>query len=274
MSATAFWDARRNRIRTRKGGWRIGRGISVHGHSLLGELVGSHGFFEVLYLEVTGRLPDPRLAQWMEASFLCLAFPDPRIWCNQIGALAGSTRVSPTVAISAGVMASASSLYGPGSTRAAADFLIEAQAAVGAGIPLETFIANCTRPGGRVRAPGFSRPIAEGDDRVEVLRELGHELGFEDGDCLRLAAAIDALLTAGGSAGINMLGYLAAFLLDHGEVSIDDGERIYALAVNAGVHACYTEASSEPAGAFMPLSCEDIEYRGHAARDIPPEWPA
>ena len=79
MNTRAFWDARRNRIRTRKGGWRIGKGISVHGHSLLGELVGRHGFFEVLHLEVTGRLPDPRLAQWMEASFLCLAFPDPRI---------------------------------------------------------------------------------------------------------------------------------------------------------------------------------------------------
>ena len=68
MNDTAFWDSRRNRIRTRKGGWRIGRGISVHGHSLLGDLVGSHGFFDVLYLEVTGRLPDPRLAQWIEAS--------------------------------------------------------------------------------------------------------------------------------------------------------------------------------------------------------------
>ena len=122
MNDTAFWDSRRNRIRTRKGGWRIGRGISVHGHSLLGDLVGSHGFFDVLYLEVTGRLPDPRLAQWIEASFLCLAFPDPRIWCNQIGALAGSSRIPPTVGISAGVMASESTLYGPGSTRAAHDF--------------------------------------------------------------------------------------------------------------------------------------------------------
>ena len=274
MNDTAFWDSRRNRIRTRKGGWRIGRGISVHGHSLLGDLVGSHGFFDVLYLEVTGRLPDPRLAQWIEASFLCLAFPDPRIWCNQIGALAGSSRIPPTVGISAGVMASESTLYGPGSTRAAHDFLVSAQAALDAGASLETFIAGCTRPGGRVRAPGFSRPIAQGDDRVDALRDLGHELGFRDGAYLRLAADIDTHLCARGDAGMNMLGYLAAFLLDHGDMKIEDGERIYALAVNAGVHACYAEANTEAAGAFLPLSCEDIEYRGHAAREIPEGWPS
>ena len=92
MNDTTFWDQRRNRIRTRKGGWRIGGGISVHGYSLLEDLVGRRSFFEVLYLEVAGKLPDPRLARWLEASFLCLAFPDPRIWCNQIGALAGSAR--------------------------------------------------------------------------------------------------------------------------------------------------------------------------------------
>jgi len=273
VSATAVWEARRNRIRTRKGGWRIGQGISVHGYSLLGDLVGNHGFFEVLHLEVTGRLPDPLLAQWMEASFLCLAFPDPRIWCNQIGALAGSARTPPTIGISAGVMASDSTLYGPGTTAAAHDFLAAAKSAIDAGEPLEAFIARCTRPGGRVRAPGFSRPIAQGDDRVAVLRELGHELGFRDGAFLQLAARIDALLCARGDAGINMLGYLAAFLFDHGDMTLPDAERIYALAVNAGVHACYTEANTEPAGAFLPLSCEDLEYCGHPARAIPAEWP-
>jgi hypothetical protein len=273
MNRSAFWENRRNRIRTRKGGWRIGRGISVHGHSLLDDLVGRHGFFEVLHLEVTGRLPDPRLARWIEASFLCLAFPDPRIWCNQIGALAGSARIPPTVGISAGVMASESTLYGPGSTRPAHDFLVSVQSALDAGSSLEEVIARCTRPGGRVRAPGFSRPIAQGDDRVDALRNLGRELGFSDGVYLQLAAGIDALLGARGGAGINMLGYLAAFLLDHGDMTIEDGERIYALAVNAGVHACYAEANSDPAGAFLPLSCEDVEYRGHAARDMPAGWP-
>lgn len=273
MNDTTFWDQRRSRIRTRKGGWRIGGGISVHGHSLLEDLVGRRSFFEVLYLEVTGKLPDPRLARWIEASFLCLAFPDPRIWCNQIGALAGSVRLTPTVGISAGVMASESTLYGPGSTRPAHDFLVSAQAARMSGTSLEAFIASRTRPGGRVRAPGFTRPIAQGDDRVPALAGLAVELGFVNGTYLGLALEIDALLAPHGDAGLNMLGYLAAFLLDHGDMQIADGECLYALAVNAGVHACYAEAASAPAGGFLPLSCADVQYRGAPARPLPDAWP-
>jgi citrate synthase len=271
VSRTAFWDARRNRIRTRKGGWRIGGGIRVHGHSLLGELVGRHRFTEVLFLEVTGRLPEPRLARWIEGSFLCLAFPDPRIWCNQIGALAGSARIPPTTSIAAGTMASDSRLYGPGSTRAACGFLLAAHEHLQAGGTLADFLRRHTSRGGRCKAPGFARPIARGDDRVAALEGLAAELGFEEGEYLGIARGLHAALEARGESGINMLGYVAAFLLDRG-MRIEEGERLYALAVNAGVHACYSEAASEPAGAFLPMACEDVEYTGTAPRELPPEW--
>ena len=88
MSRVEFWDARRNRIISRKGGWQVGRGVNAGGYSLLDDLALNKGFFEVLYLHVCGRLPERRLARWLEASFICLSFPDARIWCNQIGALA------------------------------------------------------------------------------------------------------------------------------------------------------------------------------------------
>jgi citrate synthase len=269
MNPVQAWrEARRNRILTRKGGWRIGGGVSVHGHSLFDELVGRHSFIETLCLEVLGALPEPRLARWIEASFLCLSFPDPRIWCNQIGALAGSARVDPVAGIAAGVMASDSALYGPGATRAACEFLLDARAALAAGATPEEFLATRTRRGARVRAPGFTRPIARGDDRVGALARLATELGFEDGEHLRLAWRIDALLAARGAGdGINMLGYVAAFLLDRG-LAIDAGERLYALCVNAGVHACYAEAADEPAGGFLPLAVDDVEYTGVAAREL------
>lgn len=273
MSATAFWEARRNRIRTRKGGWRIGGGIRVLGRSLLGELVGRHTFTEVLFLEVTGRLPEPRLARWIEGSFLCLAFPDPRIWCNQIGALAGSTRIPPTTGIAAGTMASDSRLYGPGSTRAACRFLLSARSHLQSGGTVASFLARNTSRGGRCKAPGFARPIARGDDRVAALEGLAAELGFIDGEHLGIARAIHAALEARGDSGMNMLGYVAAFLLDCG-MRVEDGERLYALAVNAGVHACYAETASEPAGGFLPMACEDVEYTGVAARELPAGWRA
>lgn len=271
MTGTAFWDSRRNRIRTRKGGWRIGEGIRVHGHSLLVELVGRHSFTEVLFLEVTGQLPEPRLARWIEGSFLCLAFPDPRIWCNQIGALAGSTRIPPTTGIAAGTMASDSRLYGPGSTRAACRFLLAAHGHLRAGGTLAGFLDRQTSRGGRCKAPGFARPIARGDDRVDALEQLAAGLGFAEGEYLGIARAIHAALETRGQSGMNMLGYVAAFLLDRG-MRVEDGERLYALAVNAGVHACYAEAAASPAGAFLPMACADVEYTGAAPRALPPGW--
>lgn len=270
MNSSSAWDRRRNRIESHKGGWQIGAGIRVQDYSLLDDLVGKVSFFQLLYLHVCGQLPEERLARWIEGSFMCLSFPDPRIWCNQIGALAGSARCTPTVAVCAGVMASDSSLYGPGATRTACLFILRAREALAGGEALENFLSRQTTRSGRVRAPGFSRPIANGDDRVDALARLSAELGYEDGEYLLLAREIDRILRARGANAINMLGYVAAFLLDRG-MDIEDGLRLYSLCVNAGVHACYAESADKAAGSFLPLRCSDIEYIGAAPRALPTE---
>ena len=65
-----------------------------------------------MILIIIGRLVDKRLADWVEAGFLCVSWPDSRIWCNQIGALAGSLKTSPVSATMAGVLAADSRMYG------------------------------------------------------------------------------------------------------------------------------------------------------------------
>lgn len=124
MNAPTIWETRRHRVVTRKGGWRIGEGVRVGAYSLLDDMVGRHTFFELLFLEVTDRMPSPELARWIEACFLCLSFPDPRIWCNQIGALAGTMRCAPGAAVSAGTLASDSDAW-PGAARSACEFIDE-----------------------------------------------------------------------------------------------------------------------------------------------------
>ena len=47
---TTFWDQRRNIIRSRKGGWIIGKGIYTYGYSLIDELVGKVSYFQLLLL--------------------------------------------------------------------------------------------------------------------------------------------------------------------------------------------------------------------------------
>lgn len=268
MSSTATWDSRRGRILTRKGGWRIGHGIRVGPYSLLDDLVGRHTFFELLFLEVTDRLPAPELARWIEGCFMCLSFPDPRIWCNQIGALGGSARCSPVAAVAAGVTASDSSLYGPGAALRACEFIADALAQERGGASVEAIVAGCTARGGRLRAPGYSRPIARGDDRVDALVRLASGLGFADGPHLDLGWRIDALLRTQGGNSLNMLGYVAAFVLDNG-ITRDEAYRLFTLCVNAGVQACYAEAAGEPAGSFLPLQRDDIEYTGAPPRELP-----
>ena len=268
MSTPTIWDTRRHRIVTRKGGWRVGHGIRVGGYSLLDDLVGKHTYFELLFLEVTDRLPAPALARWIEAAFMCLSFPDPRIWCNQIGALGGSMRCATSAAVTAGTLASDSTMYGPGKSHNAGEFIAQVVRELRAGASIEEIVARCTTRGGRVRAPGYSRPIASGDDRVDTLSRLALELGLRQGEHLDAAWRLDAALRSLGGNSINMLGYLAALMLDNG-VGIEEGHRVFTMMVNAGVHACYCEAADEPAGTFLPLRVEDIEYTGAPARPLP-----
>jgi len=252
MSATGTWEARRHRVVTRKGGWRIGEGVRVGAYSLLDDMVGRHSFFELLILEVTDRLPSPALARWLEAGFMCMSFPDPRIWCNQVGALAGTLRCSPVAAVTAGTLASDSTMYGPGPSHEAYRFMAQATRDAKAGKSIEAIVARCTSRNGRLRAPGFSRPMASGDDRVDAMRGVAVALGLPEGEHMGVALQLDEYLRANSSDALNILGYVAAFVLDNG-ISAEEGYRLFALCVNAGVLACYCEAADEPAGTFMPL---------------------
>jgi len=88
LNDTALWDGLRGIIRSRIGGWRVGQDILIHGRGLLSELVGEVSYVQLLVLNVTGRLPERRLADWVEGTFMCLSWPDARIWCNQIATYA------------------------------------------------------------------------------------------------------------------------------------------------------------------------------------------
>ena len=263
-----FWNQRRNRLRSSKGGWKIGDGIRCQGYSLLDDLLGKVGFFDVLLLHVTGRLPDRRLSQWLEAVFVSMSFPDARIWCNQVSALAGSARCTPVAGVTAGVQASDSSLYGPGSTLTALRFIRGLRQAIDGGDSFETVLARQVFFRGRLRAPGYSRPVARGDDRVTRLDSYAREIGFRHGPHQRLAWQLDRALSARCGDGLNLLGYLAAFWLDQG-LDEQQSNTLFSLAVNGGLHACYEEARSNPAGSFLPLRCDDIDYHGVAERQVP-----
>lgn len=269
--STEFWDARRGTIRSRIGGARIGEGIVfTHGYSILDQLVGKVSFFQGLILNVTGRLPEERLGRWMEATFLCLSWPDPRIWCNGVGTFAGTLQTSPVAAVTAGVLASDAHMYGPYTMFLAAETLEEGGMLNAAGWPTEAIVRKLNRWPQRTipTIPGYSRPIAYGDERVPVMDAVATEMGFQRGPHLALAYEISTWLQEQHRESINLAGYMSAFLLDHG-LTKDQIYRLYALCVNGGIHACYGEARDNPPESFLPLRCEDIDYQGRPYRPVP-----
>jgi citrate synthase len=264
-----FWERHRGVIRTSKGGWRLGECVTSHGYSLLENLIDDASFFQVMVLNAIGRLPEARLAKWLEATFICMSWPDPRIWCNHIGSLGGTTKSSPVAAVCAGILASDSRMYGPGTALAATEFITEALEKKNAGYPLDKILEGKNfKPGKKVNIPGFARPIAKGDERVIAMQRVSGTLGFRDGPHLTLAYEIQDFLFEHCGEGLNLAGYMVAFLSDQG-LQAKEIYRINSLCVNGGIHACYAEAADRPPESFLPLRCDDIEYTGKEEREIP-----
>ncbi len=266
---TGFWDAQRGVIHNNNGGWLAGKGVFCHGYDMLEDLVGKASYFQVLVLNVLGYLPEKRFTDWLEAVYICLSWPDPRIWCNHIGALGGSARTSVVAASVAGVLAADSSMYGSRPLLAGVGFIQRACAEREAGASVEAIVANeLKRHHGKVKIMGYARPLASGDERIAALEEVTARLGFQVGAHLQLAYDVEAILQRDFDESMNVCGYASAFLSDRGF----NAEEIYRMStwcVSSGVMACYIDARGKPPDAFLPLRCDDIEYRGQPARELP-----
>jgi len=269
MSDTSFWDKRHGVIFSRKGGWRIGEGVYCHGYSMMEDLVGKASYFQVLILNATGHLPEKRLADCVEALFICLSYPDDRIWCNQIGSLAGTMQASAVAGVSAGVLAADSYHYGVGPIIAGAEFIIEAMVLERAGKSIEDIVmAKARRPGSKPKITGYARPVASGDERIPAMERVVAGLGFVPGDHLQTAYRVSEFLQERFNETMNINGYGVAFLADQG-FSPMDIYRMFSISVNSGVAACYNEAAASPSESFLPLRCCDMDYQGHPPRELP-----
>ena len=268
-STYKLWDYQRGKIRTHIGGWKIGEGVTTYGYSLFDELVGRVSYFEVLILSITGKIPEQNLAKWTEAIYSCLSFPDPRIWCNQVGALAGTMKSSPVPAITAGVQASDSRMYGPGTAIDTFKFLSSAMKQHHNGINIQGIVkSKCRRPGSKPIIPGYGRPIATGDERVFTMNQVTENLGFKWGSYMLLAREINHYMLDEYGESMNFATFIVAFLRDQ-QWGLEQIRQLTSFIVTAGVAACYSEAYDKPAETFLPLRCEDIEYRGAGPRAVP-----
>ncbi len=266
---TSLWDKQRNKITSKKGGWLIGDGIFCHGYDMMNELVGKTSYMQVIILNATGRLPERQVADWFEAVHICLSWPDSRIWCNHIGALGGTMHASTVASTTAGTLATDSRSYGIKPLKEGVSFIQMAMSLFNDGVSVKDIVTNeCAKHGGKPFIMGYARPIAKGDERVSAMERVAESLGFSVGPHLRLAYEIENVMMERFNEGMNINGYMSAFLSDQDYIA-EEVYRICSVLVNSGVTACYIDMRDRPAGTFLPLRCDDISYEGKPHRNLP-----
>lgn len=266
---THYWDQRRGKVYSRIGGWIGGGTVYCHGENLLTDRLGKYSYMQNLVFILTGRKIDEKLAAWMDAGFLGLSYPDPRIWCNQIAALAGTGKSSVVAATCAGVLATDSSMYGATPLRSGSEFIQAALKKKQTGMSAEEIVADEIRKSmGRVNIMGYARPVALSEERVVAMEQYAKVQGMERGEHLQLAFDIEAILLRDHGERMNFNGYMSAFVSDQG-FTPEQALNVCAMVAATGVTACYVDNADRPAEAFMPLRCDDIDYQGVPPRAVP-----
>ncbi|MBL4764938.1 MAG: hypothetical protein JKX67_06620 [Colwellia sp.] len=262
------WEKYHGRIVSSRGGWKIGSGVQNCGYDMMNDLVGKTSHMQVVVLNATGRLPSKAIADWIGSVHICLSWPDPRIWCNRIGALAGSSRTSSVAASNLGALASESTSYGPKTLISGVEFIQEALQKVSNGISVDDFITNETNKyAGKPHLMGYARPIAKGDERIAAMEKVTKNLGFPIKEHLSLAYKIEAILSTRFDESMNINGYMSAFLVDQG-FTATEVYRIFSAFVISGVTACYADTADRLEGSFAPLKTNDIIYKGPSLRAV------
>lgn len=263
------WEYYRGTIRTSIGKWLGGDDVIVRGHRLLDDLLPQLSLMQLHVLNITGRLVDAPLAQWLEKSFFMVSYPDARIWCNQIAALAGANGASPVAAATAACLGADSRAYGSSQTQwLAMSTLQQMLLNYQAGRSLVELVARFPIKHGLPAIMGFARPANKTDERLEPMRQLTQQLGFSPGPHLNFAEQLAEWLKAQFGADMNIAGFMAAFLLDQ-DFTPDEVYQLRALAVANGAMACYGDRLGKPESSFLPQRCGDVVYTGPEVRALP-----
>ncbi len=256
-------------IRSKAGGWIRGKGVFCRGYNMMDELVGHHSYMQVFVLNATGKLPSRPIADWLEAVYICLSWPDSRIWCNQIGALAGSARASVVSATCAGVLAADSRTYGSRPIIDGMDFIAQALLAKKNGSDAASIVASaCAKKGGKPHITGYARPITKGDERIAAMERVMKQLQLSMGPHLLLAYEIERVLIEKYDETMNINGFVSAAMCDF-DFSPQQAYLIFSMVVMSGVTASYVDSQSRTPYGYLPLHCNDIDYQGPERRAVP-----
>ena len=257
----------RDRVTSKSGGWTIGGETTLHGYNIHQELTHQSSWMQALLLSITGRLFDTQNARLIEAIFVATGYPDPRLWCNRIVALAGTAQVPGGAALSVGVASAEAKVYGGQAEYYAAKTFIECHQIYTAHGD-EALLAHMKLTLKTQRAIyGFGRPLTKVEERIAPIERMAKDLGIEDGPHLSTVKHMETMLKRYRLI-LNFAGYATARLLDLG-LTPHQVHQFLTVCFYIGLPPCYIEAFENEPGMFLPIACEDILYEGPQERDLP-----
>jgi len=221
-------------------------------------------WIELYVFGITGRRFSPEQLRLMHALWVYTSYPDARLWNNRVAALAGSSRSTGNLGISAALAISEAHIYGRGNEVQAINFFINTHQALSSGSAL----ADCIKQEMETyrRVAGYGRPLINADERLAPTMALARELGLDQGPHVQLAHAIEKfLLDNGRNLRMNYGGLVSAFGADLG-FSPKEFYLFMFPSFLAGMQPCFIEATERPEGALFPLSCEHVLYEGPSKR--------
>jgi citrate synthase len=250
------------RLKTRMGQAFVGTRAVFRGHDLHADLR-AMDWLELFVFGITGRRFTASQVRMLHAMWVYTSYPDARIWNNRVAALAGSTRSTPGLGISAALAMSEATIYGGHPFVSAIDFLGRARRAVAHGTALADFVALELK-GQRIY--GYGRPIASVDERLPWLIDLAKELHLDGGPHLAIAFEVEHILVERDPRlRMNYAALMAAIAADMG-LTPNELHHFQVPVFLAGMSPCFIEASERAPGTVFPLSCEHIVYEGTAKR--------
>lgn len=264
FNGTELLHKHENHWQTEMGAFFFGERVVLRGKNIFDELNDEPWMGYLLY-GITGKLFNRQQIKLFEAIWsLSTSYPEPRVWNNRISTLAGSARSTLNLGIAASVAVSEAKIYGHQVNTETLNFLFYAMRCKKEGLDLEEITISELKRNRKIG--GYSRPVVKGDERIEPLMGIAKNLGFNNGEYVKLAFEIqDILINNRYRLKMNVSALTSALAADQG---LTKREIYYyrSLMFSAGFVFCYIDAVSHPAGCFFPRRCENISYTGHAKR--------
>ncbi len=267
MRGPAFLAEHADVFRTRVGAAFPGSHTVFRGHDLHKDLK-DLDWLSLCAFGITGRRVPIEHLQLFSSIWVYTSYPDARLWNNRVAALAGTTRSTPNLAISAAQAISEATIFGRGNEFRALDFFIKTRKVLDSGVSLADHLEGFLRGGGRMA--GYGRPISSTDERMPLSMARARELGLADGPHVAMAFEIDRYFeSTGRPLRMNLSALVSAFAADF-NLTPREFNMLVHVCFLGGMFPCYVEAADKPPGALFPVRCADVRYEGAAPRAWPP----